>query len=1770
MDNVFFEQAADPHCILALHPAQNGVSCAAPWRFPRNYLKNPITWDSISSVVDSALRADKQIEVDISGVVNSVFNVWDGIWGNIPYANCGLFIRRTNVLVFRVYYSSNGGFYDFNYSVDKFPFDFNVKVKRFTDKTIIKFNNDTEIVSEHIWRSLGADPPYNLVMSEFDGNLKCIKVTDMDARNVLCNAMYRDMSTEYKYKDFSLTSNAKAFSDYQSAVDSAFDPTHDYSFFIEYDVSRSRTEASIFYAGANGLPAGLYFHNNNSIRVYTNLLYDPASTTTSYMGANLTLTSPYGYHTSQLDIVGNTFKAYFNGQVVAHITEGLSRTESPAVSIPQCNSGIIYSAKLTDLTTGDVVWEINPDDIRAIPSPSPEYKTYDLRKNFKDTPTTWNLSAYAANYASGFKFEISCDIDDYIDGYYNIFGDEYNFPLLIQTAKTESSDRIIIYSIQDTDGTLTYNSLTTITGVNGHHAFTFEYDGAGNLTITHNETATTHTVSFATISSLTGKTEIGKNYILKWYNAANSPVWISSAVSTCNRITHRELYDKFSESTSGWMLICRFNADFTGIIANTQYLLCPTNQGKGWWITYIGDKLLIMYQSGKSTDTRVILCEVATPVFKDCTVSVQRYGTTLFTYVYADGKGIGNDSRTVPADDLMLYTDMGDSFFSQFFGVLNSVEYREYKYGYKGLTMYETYKFPSPGERGGMLSKSYVRSDFGVFSGMTGYKLFSSIYMWSTEKDSIVSIGEHDCIFAIKYRINGLYAGVNSVFYHNSQNGSVNIAFGVSNGVVSSNYSYLKLTDVSLEIPVSSISSIGEHEVIISRTGTSVQVTVDGTIVVANSSGTTINPVYSTDPYSYFNGYVGYAYWQDVTENKTVWQTTYAETHTALPAEVTTSLDLRGVVSSYTVFVDFEATDFDSIETGSAYQTLVGQGSAAYDSLHIPICAITYYRNGASYMLQMAHEANNTRMTASVTLPSKLIGRHTLCGVVDITSGTSTQLKVYLDGAQVASSVINAYPTGNSYGAAYGLWPALPSNVATYYGKIYSLRLYDTVFSDEEIKALSGMYSCITLTWPEYLAEQIMHRCRENAFIYLDKEAYNLKSGSSMRTRPGQKLIGLGADRTILNNTAVWVDRSGSLSNVTCNTLRMCSYSDDQLYTKEITLKASNVKSGWASVFATRSAISDDFTVDYETARFEDCESTDSYYIGTYSAVQHTGTINKAYFNIKNCKSVKGLYLGPNNYGGTTLHYKDYAVDISGYNVGETLTASHQIYIGGLQGVSNNNVARKIQIDNLLVNIDNVNINEIVCLPRLVNGNYTLDNAVINIKNTNIGNAIYLCSTVAATSGVTRSMNINNITCRIDVSDSVTYCNGVQYFNNNMWTSGMVVTGEVKCVITGKGQNLISKNEGGEFRIYGGAQSPDADHPTSVLEFDTFISHDFNCVFKAIDKYVFTNYNDIVITGNQDPASQSASVWEFNPPANAKSGYVYNVVRGSKEFLTGLDTASKVIDGVSATKSGDNLYTAGKWELEVIDQNILQLRRLESVYETIQQTVRDGNAATEFGIGYTFETVTPRWTITWEAVGFDQVQAADSSLTHTMTLVAVKAVQNLQFDAPEDGFSNGNSKWSTSNIRQWLNSNKEAGSWFTPASDTDAAPDYAATLDGFMYDLPQGFIEIVARAKVTTALNFINNYGEEITEDYFWLPSYTELSGNLNNVSEGTQMTKYVGASASAKVKYNHNNTAVIWWMRSPLVEESSNVRVIDASGSAFYTRAKGTTMWAVPCCIIA
>lgn len=150
---------------------------------------------------------------------------------------------------------------------------------------------------------------------------------------------------------------AKAFYDCQAVVREVLDPTHDYSFLIEAEIVRENPECSMFYAGGDKFPFGVYVYSDHTIRVFSNLLRVASDTSSKYatVVAYSEGTRLQGRHTIESRVEGTTMHVFLDGNEITH-SYTFARTGTAAVGLPNCNSGYVYKIQITDLTDNQVVW----------------------------------------------------------------------------------------------------------------------------------------------------------------------------------------------------------------------------------------------------------------------------------------------------------------------------------------------------------------------------------------------------------------------------------------------------------------------------------------------------------------------------------------------------------------------------------------------------------------------------------------------------------------------------------------------------------------------------------------------------------------------------------------------------------------------------------------------------------------------------------------------------------------------------------------------------------------------------------------------------------------------------------------------------------------------------------------------------------------------------------------------------------------------------------------------------------------------------------------------------------------------------------------------------------------------------------------------------------------------------------------------------------------------------------------------------------------------
>ena len=241
----------------------------------------------------------------------------------------------------------------------------------------------------------------------------------------------------------------------------------------------------------------------------------------------------------------------------------------------------------------------------------------------------------------------------------------------------------------------------------------------------------------------------------------------------------------------------------------------------------------------------------------------------------------------------------------------------------------------------------------------------------------------------------------------------------------------------------------------------------------------------------------------------------------------------------------------------------------------------------------------------------------------------------------------------------------------------------------------------------------------------------------------------------------------------------------------------------------------------------------------------------------------------------------------------------------------------------------------------------------------------------------------------------------------------------------------------------------------------------------------------------------------------------------------------------------------------------------------IQKKVRNGTIQNYFSVGDQLPVNYNGSAVMFDIVAFDVAVPADSNYTHSMTLIPHDCLEVLMFDNNEPNNSdsnrqsNGNNRYLHSNIRQWLNSSGEAGNWWTAQHSADAAPDYATKKAGFMSYFDSDFLSVIGKTKIKVVKNTKTDGGgyEEISDDYFYLPSTTEVGlENENSIAEGT-LFPYFDSNAK-RIKYYSGSTKN-WWLRTPSSSSTYGVRCVGTSGGLDNNRAYYTSGVAPACNII-
>ena len=180
----------------------------------------------------------------------------------------------------------------------------------------------------------------------------------------------------------------------------------------------------------------------------------------------------------------------------------------------------------------------------------------------------------------------------------------------------------------------------------------------------------------------------------------------------------------------------------------------------------------------------------------------------------------------------------------------------------------------------------------------------------------------------------------------------------------------------------------------------------------------------------------------------------------------------------------------------------------------------------------------------------------------------------------------------------------------------------------------------------------------------------------------------------------------------------------------------------------------------------------------------------------------------------------------------------------------------------------------------------------------------------------------------------------------------------------------------------------------------------------------------------------------------------------------------------------------------------------------------------------------------------------------------------------------GDNTWRDSDLRQWLNSNAEAGSWWEKKTRYNMQPATATTHAGFLHGYSNDFINQLRVVKVLQNTNTVKEKeGMVATYDKIFIASRTQM--NCNTADEGTIWAYYKalavgqenldtsgrfknGSTYEILKRYGlgATTTAYTYFQRSANRANGSNVYFCSNSGNLNYYYA-GNTYCCVPACVI-
>lgn len=172
----------------------------------------------------------------------------------------------------------------------------------------------------------------------------------------------------------------------------------------------------------------------------------------------------------------------------------------------------------------------------------------------------------------------------------------------------------------------------------------------------------------------------------------------------------------------------------------------------------------------------------------------------------------------------------------------------------------------------------------------------------------------------------------------------------------------------------------------------------------------------------------------------------------------------------------------------------------------------------------------------------------------------------------------------------------------------------------------------------------------------------------------------------------------------------------------------------------------------------------------------------------------------------------------------------------------------------------------------------------------------------------------------------------------------------------------------------------------------------------------------------------------------------------------------------------------------------------------------------------------------------------------------------------------GSNNWAESGMRQWLNTDAAANTWWEPKTVFDRPT--SASSAGFLKGLDPAFLNVIGEVTKTTQQSISDGYGLDVSTERFFLLSRPEIYAGTERSADGAdgKVYAYYGAgysdlaspgtgADSNRIKYR-SGSATYWWLRAPHSTLGGNVRGVLPTG-ILYNNSAFNSHGVAPACVI-